>query len=229
MKYLKRFFESKENIDLICKEYYIKNYTINSDGTIDVIGDVDLFYCHLIKLPLKFGKVTGNFNCGNNKLTSLEGSPREVVGGFYCQSNQLTTLKGSPIKVGGDFTCTSNKLISLEGCTKKVGGTFTCYNNQLTSLIGCPEIIGRNFYCDNNNIKDFKGISEFFDGKFYCGGNPIWEIYSLFNDVKCIRWINEFDVIVDGEKVILDRLEEVFHQLGMNIKQNIQFKHYEII
>ncbi len=39
MKYLK-LFESFEDIDKICKKYSIKNYTINTDGSIDVDGDM---------------------------------------------------------------------------------------------------------------------------------------------------------------------------------------------
>ena len=42
MKYLKKFNESVEDIDSICKKYGIKNYTINVDGTVDVDGNVDL-------------------------------------------------------------------------------------------------------------------------------------------------------------------------------------------
>jgi len=58
--------------------------------------------------------------------------------------------------------------------------------------------------------------------------NPVKEIYDLFKNVKCIRWLNEFDVI-QGNKVVLDRLEEVYHQLGMNIPENIELSNYEII
>ena len=39
MRYLK-LFESFENIDKICKQYNIENYTINPDGTIDVDDNV---------------------------------------------------------------------------------------------------------------------------------------------------------------------------------------------
>ena len=44
MRYLKRFNESKshDEINSICKEYNITNYTINDDDLIDVNGDVDL-------------------------------------------------------------------------------------------------------------------------------------------------------------------------------------------
>lgn len=123
-----------------------------------------------------------------------------------------------------------------------MGGDFYCLNNQLTSLVGCPEVIGGDINCRFNKITDFRGVPEFFEGLFYCEGNPIEEIYTLFlqedsiNDSKCIQWINEFDVI-RGNKVIMDRLEEVFHQLGMVIPQsvvniglkNLTFKNYEII
>jgi len=40
-----------EEIHRICEEYGIKNYTINSDGSIDVDGGVDLSWRGLTKLP----------------------------------------------------------------------------------------------------------------------------------------------------------------------------------
>ena len=86
MKYLK-LFESFESINEICKEYNIINYTINPDGSIDVNENVDLSDYNLTKLPLKFNKVNGFFDCGGNELTSLEGSPKEVNGSFYCFNN----------------------------------------------------------------------------------------------------------------------------------------------
>ena len=82
--------------------------TKNSDESIDIEGSVDLNGLKLKKLPLKFNKVSGNFYCGNNQLTSLEGSPKEVGGFFNCSSNNLTSLEGAPKKVGGDFWCYSN-------------------------------------------------------------------------------------------------------------------------
>jgi hypothetical protein len=208
MKSYKQFItESKKDINLICQEYEIKDYTIN-DGLIDVEGNVDLTDFKLILLPLKFGIVTGDFFCGHNKLTSLIGSPTNV---------------------GGNFDCYKNKLTSLEGCPKKIGGDFFCENNFLTTLEGYPEMIGGDFYCRDNKLKDFRGISEFFEGDFYCRDNPIEDIWNLFNDNRCIRLINEFDVIIDGSKIIMDRLEDVFHLLGMDIPENINLPSYEII
>ena len=150
MKYLK-VFESFENSDvnpryskefsilaakttMICKEYGISNWKLNSDGGVDVDGNVDIsYYRRLTKLPLKFGKVTGNFWTQSNKLTSLEGSPREVGGGFFCQDNKLTTLEGGPIYVGRDFDCSTNDLITLEGLPKKFGD-FVFINNPIWNV-----------------------------------------------------------------------------------------------
>ena len=151
MKYLKLFEGfNKEGIDSICKEYGIENYTINSDGSIDVVGDVNLSDKRLTKLPLKFRSVTGNFYCHNNQLTSLEGCPESVGGSFWCRYNHLKSLEGCPESVGCNFWCSENDLTSLEGSPKSVGGGFSCSNNGLTSLEGGPESVGGNFNYYNN-------------------------------------------------------------------------------
>lgn len=98
------------NIDKICREFGITNYTINEDESIDVDGNVDLSNKKLIKLPLKFRNVSGNFYCFYNQLTSLEGGPTHVGGNFYCSDNQLTSLEGCPTHVGGYFNCSNNQL-----------------------------------------------------------------------------------------------------------------------
>ena len=91
MIYLK-LFEGFEDIDAICKKYGITNYTISSDGSIDVDGDVNLIDINLDKLPLRFNRIGGNFYCNNNQLTSLEGAPKEVGGFFDCDKNPLPQL-----------------------------------------------------------------------------------------------------------------------------------------
>ena len=228
--------ESKRDIHSICDEYGIIDYTINPDGSIDVDGNIILSYVFErgeTKIPLKFAKVIGDFECNRNQLTTLKGSPKSVGGNFECSDNKLTSLEYCPESVGGDFDCSGNLLTSLEYCPESVGRNFYCYDNQLTSLEGLPEI-GGYINCRHNQITDFKGVSEFFEGYFFSEGNPIEEIYTLFlqedsiNDSKCIQWINEFDVI-QGDKIVLDRLEEVFHQLGMDIPENIKFKSYKVI
>ena len=189
MKHIK-LFESFEDVESICSKYGITNYTVNSDGSIDVDGNVDLSRKKLTKLPLKFGNVTGYFYCSSNQLTTLEGSPKEVGGYFDCYNNQLTTLEGSPKEVGGDFYCNHNQLTTLEGSPKEVGGGFYCQFNQLTSLKGGPSKLGGDFYCSNNklpklildNIGHIKKIVEYQEDYLIWRSNGSLDEYK-FNDM----------------------------------------------
>jgi hypothetical protein len=110
-------------ISLICEQYNIINYTVNPDGSIDVVGDVNLSFNDLTELPLVFNKVTGYFDCGYNQLTSLKGCPRWIGGHFSCSYNDLTSLEFSPDYVGGYFNCRYNKLTD-NYCDTEIGGSF---------------------------------------------------------------------------------------------------------
>ena len=48
-------------------------------------------------------EVRGYFDCTDNNLTSLKGSPHTVDGFFVCYNNPLTSLKGIPKTVYGNF------------------------------------------------------------------------------------------------------------------------------
>ncbi len=228
---------------LICSKYGIKNYTINSDGSIDVNGNVDLSMKYLTSLPLKFNRVTGNFKCiglyweSNAKLTTLEGSPRIVGGDFLCSQNQLTSLEGAPEEVGGNFQCIYNELTSLQGAPKKVGGDFYCEYNRLTSLEGAPDEV--NFFnCSNNQLKSLQGAPRKVNSHLQCsyvnqiwtfegapdhiGGYllcdpPIYNVWKLFQDYSKIELFNYYDIIreVDGKPaVVLDRLNDFLEEIG---------------
>src|SRR5574343_215765 len=130
MRYL-RLFESFEDIDEICKQYKIKNYTINTDGTIDVNKGVYLLNSNLTKLPLKFNKVNDDFNCDYNELELLEGSPIEVNGSFYCNHNQLTSFEYAPKIIRGGFYCRNNNIKTFEYFPSFVKYHFNCYDNPI--------------------------------------------------------------------------------------------------
>ncbi len=53
---------TEQKIHDICKKYNIKDYTINPDGSIDVLGNVSLSNNELTELPLKFNIVEGFFS-----------------------------------------------------------------------------------------------------------------------------------------------------------------------
>jgi len=136
MKYL-RLYESfnEKDIQDICKIYYIYRYIINPDGSIDVNDFVNLYKRRLTKLPLKFNKVSGYFDCRNNFLLALEGSPVEVNGSFYCQNNELSSFKGSPKTIRGIFNCRTNNIKTFEYFPSFIKD-FVCFENPIYYVWG---------------------------------------------------------------------------------------------
>jgi hypothetical protein len=78
------FSNYQNEIEAILREHRIlsDNYTINEDGSINVLGNVNFTKKSrsLLALPLNFNKVSGDFNCSWLGLTTLKGSPMEVGG-----------------------------------------------------------------------------------------------------------------------------------------------------
>ena len=176
-KVLSNGAKTKEEVVLAAEYLKLKEYTINDDLTVDVVGDVDIgFYSKLTKLPIQFGTVSGGFSCSYGKLESLIGSPREVERYFFCNNNELASLKGAPKKVGGSFNCRENELTSLKGAPEKIRFDFDCSHNQLTSLEGAPilsnEVYGGSaFSCAFNEITSLKGAPT--AEQFECGHNQL--------------------------------------------------------
>ena len=152
------------DIKEICKKYKITNYEINEDNTIDVYGNVDLWDKKLKEIPLNFNKVTGNFSCSYNNLTSLEGCPKWVGGDFSCHYNKLLDIDCGIQMVDGNFYCQNNKITTLKGSPKSVG-SFFCYKNKITNLKGCPKYITDDFDCRYNilktNVSNIKSVRFF--------------------------------------------------------------------
>jgi hypothetical protein len=182
MKFLKAYkiFEdlrdglSPEQIEFLNK-FTMGDWKYNQDtGLVDVSGSFNCSGKGLKDfLGIRFGKVSRNFDCYRNQLTTLEGSPSEVGGNFYCNNNQLPTLKGSPSEVGGGFYCSDNQLTTLEGSPSRVGGGFYCSNNQLTTLEGSPSRVGGYFWCNNNQLTTLEGSPSRVGGYFVCNENPL--------------------------------------------------------
>jgi hypothetical protein len=147
---------------------------VTDEGFVDVDGDFDCSGKDIKDfMGIKFGKISGSFLCGNNKLTSLEGAPQEVGGYFECYSNQLTSLEGAPQKIGGYFLCSNNKLTSLVGAPQEVGEGFDCRYNQLTSLEGAPQEVGGYFVCSNNKLTSLEGAPQEVGEYFGCSDNQL--------------------------------------------------------
>ena len=73
---------------------------------------------NLTEIPFNFG-ITGSFNCSNNNLNSLYGSPKKVLGSFYCSHNNLKSLEYSPQSISGSFYCIFNQYFIVVPTFKK--------------------------------------------------------------------------------------------------------------
>jgi hypothetical protein len=103
------FDEKFNSVKYYLKYLQIKNYNIREDGKIDVDGDVKISGKNLIKIPIPFGRVKGDFIANSNALTSMQNSPEFVGGDYSVTVNRLTDLKGIPKEVEGDFYIYYNK------------------------------------------------------------------------------------------------------------------------
>jgi len=165
---------TKDQVKIILDSFLrIKNYTINKNLTVDVTGDVIISSKGLKVIPVQFGVVTGAFNCTENQLTTLQGTPTKVGGNFHCGGNKLTTLQGGPTEVAGTFSCAGNQLTTLKGAPTKVVGNFYCNDNQLTTLQGGPIKVGKNFFCNSNQLTTLQGGPTEVGDSFYCGNNKL--------------------------------------------------------
>ena len=182
----------------ICEKYKIKNYIINEDLSIDVYDNVYLASMSLVKIPLRFNNVFGDFNCNHNNLLTLDGCPIYTSGHFFCYDNSIITLKGGPKHIGENFACFNNKLKTLEGSPKYIGGIYNCSNNSL--------------------LKSFSGCTIRY-GAFYCNNTPLEKIYSIIMNRDNIALFNEHDVIQDGI-ISLDSLGDFL--LEIKSEQNIE-------
>lgn len=133
-----------EDINRWLRKHDVKSFTILPDNSVDVHGDMKLSdkLTNMVKLPLNFNVVEGDFDISNNELTSLEGSPKKVTGSFLAHKNELTSLKGGPKEVGGSFIVLHNNITSLQNAPTLVKEDFICSHNPLRDLDGLNTVLG---------------------------------------------------------------------------------------
>jgi len=145
-------------------------------GLIDIAGNFWMPKRNLVDFKgVKFGKVSGFFNCSDNSLTSLAGAPQSVDSFFNCSDNSLTSLEGAPQEVGSSFNCSDNSLTSLKGAPQEVGSSFNCSDNSLTSLKGAPQRVGTFFNCSDNSLTSLEGAPQWVGGDLYFNDNILSE------------------------------------------------------
>lgn len=178
---------SEEEIIKMCNKLHIKNHIINSDGSIDVKGDVILSRLVKGRIPIPFNRISGNFICCDSELTTLENSPRYIKGNFNVDKNKLTNLENSPISIGGYFSVEYNNLISLKGSEKitDIKNIYFC-NNKLVSLKYHPIISDKYIYA--------------FNSKYNFNDNPILSLEDYNDDYDKLLCYNKEKLILKSNR-----------------------------
>lgn len=127
-------------------------YTIDDEGLVNSDGPIMIRVSKSKTIPVKFGKIEGDFKCCDGKLETLENAPNYVSGNFNCSKNNIKSLKGSPRFVGDYFDCSFNKLQNLEGCPEIILGHFGVHVNELKTLEYFPKKVGGNVLISSNPI-----------------------------------------------------------------------------
>ena len=223
MKHLKKYklFESldESEIDQICKKYGIEDYIINSDGTIDTYGKIDLSYKDISKIPLVFNRVIGNFYCINNSLTSLVNSPNEVIGNFSFGDNSVSSFKGVPDIVKGILGCYNNLITSLDDLVWKNFNRIYIQSNPIALVIGFPMY-------NQSDALGSASINELIHNH-WINSDKREEFIEYFVDMHIIQQDE------DKPKLILHRLKEFNREIiGDDYQTNLSLKineYYKII
>jgi hypothetical protein len=129
----KESIDGKSKIIELCKKYGIENYTINDDFSIDV-DIADLERHNLYNIPLNFNRVSRNFYCNHNNLTSLYNSPKYVGDNYHCFNNNLTSLEYLPKHIGGFMNCRNNIIWSFKGIPDNFRGYLFCERNPIWNI-----------------------------------------------------------------------------------------------
>jgi len=131
-------------------------------GQRTIEGAVDLSFLELTELP-DFSDLyikDGSFDCSNNKLTSLKGSPMHVDWHFYADNNEITSLEHASPYIGSFLSCEHNNISSFDHCPKTILGSIFARRNPITSLNGVAVIDYGEITADNFNNDQYKKYLE---------------------------------------------------------------------
>lgn len=152
------YFVHHESIKYKPEDFHITEYKFNEDGSLDVFQDVDLMERNLYELPFNFNIVNGDFNCCQNELVTLRGSPKKVLGKFDCSGNKIKSLQYSPRYVKNTFNFSYNKISNLKFLSKMIK-KVDCRQNKIKSLEGCNPRM-KMLDCSYNLISSLKPLKK---------------------------------------------------------------------
>ena len=100
---------------------------------IDVNLELDASFMDIDAKFVKIKKVNGSVMLSGSQWTEIPEWLKDVKisGDFDCSDNKLSSLKNCPQDIEGSFWCSFNKLTSLEGCPKILKRSIHCFDNKV--------------------------------------------------------------------------------------------------
>ena len=131
-KVFSEYFSGEAHVDRMTLE-------IECPGDVSIKSEVRKFGHNM--LPIKFGKVFGNFDVSDIGLETTQNFPYFVAKNFFAQNNKLRSLKGGPTYVGRQYEVSNNMIKNLDGLPEELYDDLDLDGNPLETLRGMPKMI----------------------------------------------------------------------------------------
>ena len=150
-------------------EHGVKEYTINSDMTIDVEVSVSLNNIKEDELPeyIQFGDISYNFGIIDSNIKSLRGFPKRCNDMGIKNCPNLKNLNGLGTIQHQLSLTNCSKLISLKGGGQCTYGSLRVHNCPITDLTGTPEKLNSIVLQNCSKLTSLKGGPNKSCGQYY--------------------------------------------------------------
>ena len=189
------------SIDLCLEEPIFSkcNYTINDDGSIDILDSVTWYNRFTIKDSMV-----------ETAYEKFEDFLPVYVGMHHCTNFLVFPQKIN--RVHGDFNIDMNLLVSMKNFPDIIDGSFSAAHNRISSLHYFPKQILANIDIGDNPINLFKGIPKVINGNF---------------DIRYTNLMSKDFAHIPKVKGILNILDEDYRLLS-NDDQSYLVEHYNV-
>lgn len=203
--------DEMNHIHELCGQNGIKNYSINSDGSVDVHGDVNLRGDDLEWLPIPFNIVHGSFDISNNRIYEFHNFPKEIKSDLLAMQNMFESFSGFETKVGGSIIFSNNRIRSVKGLPNEIYGALDLSENNIVFMDGIPNIIHGYLDMNGNNIQNLKPFPVQIEGSINVSYNP-------FTTLKGLPKKHDHGVYFNGTSIVsLDHLPQLPSDFGLEL------------
>lgn len=188
------------DIKKFCDNYLNTTYTINKDYSVDVHGNAYLRNAGLTKIPVKFNKIDGKFDCSLNELTSLKNCPNIVNGDFDFEENQITSLEYFPTHIQGKVNGSHNQITDISKIQNMNIKSLDLERNYLTNISPEQYKYTRTNRCPIDRFLGILSTPHLLDIR----------VFDVTKKQELCERVEEFEVIKNGNEIDMISLNSLF-------------------